>query len=229
MNITHLLKECLKGRTLGRAIQNFELAAIQLKGKGVDLGASTDNGSYYEFLHIAPDTQIAFTDLIPKSANVTQIDIEKELPIETNSQDFLILNNVLHVIYHHQLCINECYRILKPGGVIIGVVPFFHSICPDPDDYFRYTRSSLVKIFSEAGFSEINIEPLGYGVFSSCANAWATIVRLRPLIFLIYTMAIGMDKMIQWMSRNLYKGIQVRGTVWSRDYLPIYFMFKCRK
>lgn len=229
MKISHLFRETLKGRTLGRAIQNHAFSKIKLEGSGIDIGARTNSSSYYEFLKLGPGTEIQYTDLIPRSEGVVQIDLEKELSIPDNSYDFIILNNVLEAIYNFHLCIGECHRILKPGGVIVGVVPFFHRIHPDPDDYFRYTKSSLANIFSEAGFAEINIEPLGYGAFSSCANTWAPILKFRILIFGAYAASIMIDKTMGWFINIFSKGKKKRGESWSYIYTPIYYLFICRK
>lgn len=229
MKISHLFREIQKGRTLGRAIQNHAFSTIKLKGSGIDLGAGTNSSSYYEFLKLEPGTEIQYTDLIPKSEGVIQVDLEGELSIPDNSQDFIILNNLLEHVYNFHLCTAECYRILKPEGVIVGVVPFFHRIHPDPDDYFRYTKSSLIRIFSEAGFGEINIEALGYGVFSSCANTLVPILKFRLLMFGVYLASIMIDKLIGRLGNIFSRANVKRGESWSHIYTPLCYLFICRK
>ena len=229
MEAGHLLKEAWKGRSLGRAIQNAEFAGIELRGRGIDLGASTNSGSYYEFIRLHPDAVIEYTDLIPKGPNVTVLDLEQPLPLASESKDFVIINNVLHAIYNYRQCIGECHRILKPGGEILGVIPFFHILDPDPNDYFRYTESSLKRIFVEAGFGDVSVRPLGYGVFSACANAWATMLRLHLLKYLAYLIGIGLDKAVAGLSGLLFPKGARRGEVWSGTYFPIYYMFHCKK
>jgi len=228
VDLGHLFRESMKGRTLGRAIQNFELSSYSLAGEGIDLGASTNHGSYYEYLKLDPSTRIEYCDLHPRSEGVLKVDLEAELPIPDESKDFVILNNVLGNIYNHGLCLRECHRVLKPGGELLGVVPFFHIFVPDPDDYFRFTESSLKRLFAEAGFTDVYIKPIGYGAFSACANACATLLKFDLLRFISYAITIAMDKSLVALAKLFYPGSN-RGLIWTAKYSPIYYLFHVKK
>jgi len=142
-----IFMEILRGKSLGRVLQNIAFSHITVSGRGIDLGSKSNSSSYYRFLNVEKDTKIIFTDLYPKAKEVLELDLEKEFPIPDNSQDFLILSNVLEHLYDYEFCVRESYRVLKNSGRLIGSVPFLHQIHYDPDDYFRYTKSSLTKIF----------------------------------------------------------------------------------
>ena len=230
MKFNHLFREILNNRSLGRALQNHEFSAIKLNGNGLDLGAGTNNGSYYEFLQLGKKTKIQYSDLVPQSEGVLQINLENELPVQDDTQDFIILNNVLCYIYNHRLCIDECYRVLKEGGTIVGSTPFFHRVLHlGADDNYRYTQSCLIKLFTNAGFREVTIQPLGYGVFSSCADAWTPMLKFRPIILSAYLIAIAFDKVIDYLISLVSKNNSGRGGAWLSDRFPIHYFFTCKK
>lgn len=64
------------------------------------------------------------TDLIP-GRNVMQMDATAQYPFETNSFDFIFTEHMIeHVPYPAAInMLKECYRVLKPDGVIRVVTP----------------------------------------------------------------------------------------------------------
>jgi len=88
-------------------------------------------------------------------------DLRKPLPITDNSCDVIICSEVLEHIPNPELLIKEMARILKPGGLCIGSVPFLHVVHYAPYDYYRYTNFGLEHLFKEANFSSIEIVNVG--------------------------------------------------------------------
>ncbi len=85
--------------------------------------------------------------------------------IKSNTYDCIILTQVLQYIDDPILAIQECYRILKPKGVLLATMPTICRIDPvagDAGDYWRFTRSGSMYLFSRV-FRPLNIqvEPLG--------------------------------------------------------------------
>ena len=138
-----IAREILAGKTIGRSLQNLAFSQVTLSGQGVDLGAKSHASSYYRFLKLAPGTRIVYTDLRPETPEVLAVDLEKPLPLADESQDFLILSNVLEHIYGFDACIRETARVLKKSGRLIGSAPFLYPIHNDPIDYFRYSKDTL--------------------------------------------------------------------------------------
>lgn len=60
--------------------------------------------------------------------------------------------------------LQQCRRVLKPGGALFFSVPFqarFHYI---PHDYWRFTPSGLALLLGKAGFAEVTATPRGTDV-----------------------------------------------------------------
>jgi len=84
-----------------------------------------------------------------------------ELPFLSNVIDCIVFTEVMHYLYDPKIVVAELYRILKPGGKLIGSVPFAFGEDDPPNDFYRYTYFSLKKIFEDACFEIINIEYVG--------------------------------------------------------------------
>ena len=107
------------------------------------------------------------------------------MPRQTESVDTILLFNVLEHLYNYSLVLSEIKRILKPGGALIGVVPFLVAYHPDPRDYWRFTRESLERIFAAVGFSDIQIKSFGYGPLSAGFSQMEIVLpRLLKIILL---------------------------------------------
>jgi ubiquinone/menaquinone biosynthesis C-methylase UbiE len=82
-----------------------------------------------------------------------------EIPLQDASVDVVVCTEVLEHLATPALCVDEIWRVLKPGGIFIGSAPFVFPVHGDPSDYYRYTGSGLR--FLQHKFSVVNIEPMG--------------------------------------------------------------------
>ena len=57
--------------------------------------------------------------------------------------------------------LTELGRTLKPGGKLLIAAPHEWETHQAPHDYFRYTRYGLHYLLAKAGFTAIEIEPVG--------------------------------------------------------------------
>jgi len=86
---------------------------------------------YYEFLKNAKSlTGVELTDINIKLLkqkwykNIIKHDLNNyPYPFEDNSFDFILFSHVLEHLYSPILALNECYRILKPNGILLLWVP----------------------------------------------------------------------------------------------------------
>lgn len=149
-------KKIIRGQTILRIIMNYGLFKYGIHGKVVDIGGGRFP-DYFDYMKVAPETVI-----IPIDGSINGINLEKDpLPEADNQVDFAICCNVLEHIYNYQFLIGEMKRILRPGGQLIGFVPFLINYHPDPHDYFRYTKEALIKILED--FKGIEIREVGVG------------------------------------------------------------------
>lgn len=174
----------MRGKDLYRTLMNMECANYNLRGKVLDLGSGINKASYHRFLKKSDDAEIISLDLgFNDNSNGSFIDLEKDkLPYEDNSIDTILAFNLLEHIYNYSFLISEVYRILKPGGQVIGAVPFLVGYHPDPRDFWRYTSESLDKIFKEHNYKDIKITVLGRGPMSA---GYSQIEFMLPRIFKI--------------------------------------------
>jgi len=145
------------------------------------------------------NVSIRYSDLHQPKEEMLKIDLERPFPVESNSEDFLLLMNVLEHLYDHHNCLEECHRVLKPGGRLIGVVPFLFPVHLVPDDFSRLTEASLKRLLGDLGFSQVVVEPVGRGRWVAAVSLVGREMKLKPLAFLFYVLAMKLD---QWFPRG---------------------------
>ncbi|HEY3853755.1 MAG TPA: methyltransferase domain-containing protein [Verrucomicrobiae bacterium] len=87
--------------------------------------------------------------------------------------DCMILTQTFSFLYEPKTAISNCFRGLKPGGVLLATVPGISQISRyDMDrwgDYWRFTDASALKLFDEVfGIGNVQIETHG-NVLVACA------------------------------------------------------------
>jgi SAM-dependent methyltransferase len=166
-----ILKSLWRGKSLVRSLMNEALKKYAVYGAVLDVGGGV-NPSYYAFLQKKDGTRVQSVD-----GRNQAIDFEKDrLSAQDDSKDCVLLFNVLEHIYNHNFLAGELFRVVKKEGLVLGFVPFLVNYHPDPHDYFRYTEEALQKIFSAAGFTEVDVKPVGFGPGAVGFNALATLL-----------------------------------------------------
>lgn len=156
-----------------RLLFDFQLLTIvrdarktlpSMKGPVLDIGAGS---SPYRYLLDATRTTYKGIDVAEasdfdyKNPDITFFD-GRDIPFEDGSFDAVICTEVLEHVENYQELIDEMRRVMRPGAIGFITIPWsarFHYI---PHDYFRYTPSSLKKMFSS--FSQVEIKPRGSDV-----------------------------------------------------------------
>jgi SAM-dependent methyltransferase len=115
---------------------------------------------------------------ISKNYELKQHFISKKLPIESELANVITMLAVLEHLVYPQAVINECYRILKPGGILLLTVPsplnkfpleflskfgVVHKKMIDQHKNY-FTHKQLREIFSKAGFKSIVVESFQLGL-----------------------------------------------------------------
>jgi ubiquinone/menaquinone biosynthesis C-methylase UbiE len=100
--------------------------------------------------------------LLDLSGRIQALNIESEaLPFSTDSLDVIFNKSVLEHLTHISPVLNECKRVLKPGGTLLCMVPDFRSQWPHFYDDWTHVRP-----FTLTGLTECLMSH-GYTVVSS--------------------------------------------------------------
>lgn len=142
--------------------QFLEREKNAIKGRVLEIG---DNDYTLRF----GGKQVLESDILhidstnPKATFVGDLSTSTELP--SNSFDCIVLTQTLHLIYHYQLALENCYRILKPGGVLLLTVPGISHIAQDQWRKYwlwSFTEASLQRMLGEV-FPEDNVAIVTHG------------------------------------------------------------------
>jgi hypothetical protein len=111
---------------------------------------------------------------VPGNPSATIVgDLTTGVGIQEGVFDCMILTQTISCIYKTNVAIGNCFRGLKPGGVLLATVPGISQISRyDMDrwgDFWRFTDASALKLFEEAfGPGNVQIETHG-NVLVACA------------------------------------------------------------
>lgn len=115
-------------------------------GRGEMLRNFKNLGLHVEGIDLSPEAPNYHEDIEIKVANVE----EEKLPYPDNSFDVIYSKSVLEHFYYPERYMKEAYRVLKPGGVILTLVPDWESCYKVYfDDYTHRTP------FSKIGLEDI--------------------------------------------------------------------------
>ena len=108
------------------------------------------------------DQSLAAKSICPE-AEILQSDLGEELlPYENNSFDVIFSKSVLEHFYYPEKIVMEIYRIIKPNGLVITMVPDWKAVYKTfYEDYTHrtpFTLASLRDILIINGFGEVKVE-----------------------------------------------------------------------
>lgn len=163
------LREAGQGKSIYRTFMNLRIREmVQVRAVTLDLGGGR-LPSYYRMLGFArvPDG-VFVVDINPADRPHLIASLEEKLPFANSSVQQVFLFNVLEHIYYHQQLLVEVGRILAPGGSLTLYVPFLYLIHAHPDDYYRYTDSTLRRLLDDSGLVLVRQDVLaGFGAVTA--------------------------------------------------------------
>lgn len=89
--------------------------------------------------------------------NVDLVADAHEIPLRDGSVDSVICNAVLEHVYSPERVVAEMVRVLKPGGMLYAEVPFMFFFHGYPNDFRRYTREGMRRLFGALDPLEIGL------------------------------------------------------------------------
>ena len=108
------------------------------------------------------------------------------LPVRPNSLDWVLATEVLEHVPEPQLALTAVFESLRPGGRLALSVPFIHPVHEAPQDFRRWTQYGLARELAQAGFSSVQITPLG---------AWHTTVAH---LLRVYAASLRAPRLLRW-------------------------------
>jgi SAM-dependent methyltransferase len=85
------------------------------------------------------------------------------VPAKSNGFDVVLSTQVLEHVNKHETYLSECFRLLKPGGMLVLTT---HGLFEDhgcPYDFQRWTADGLKRDLRNAGFEVIRVDKLTSG------------------------------------------------------------------
>jgi 2-polyprenyl-3-methyl-5-hydroxy-6-metoxy-1,4-benzoquinol methylase/glycosyltransferase involved in cell wall biosynthesis len=143
-----------------------EVALPRAQGVLLDFGCG---GQPYRELFKPKITRYIGADVA--IAKGVQLDLElvpgKPVPLRDASIDTVLSTQTIEHVYDSKFYLGECYRLLKPGGVLILSAPMQWRLHEVPHDYWRFTRYGLSELLTQSGFVLDVMAPCG----GACALA----------------------------------------------------------
>ena len=132
--------------------------------------------------------QSAIAKSICPETEILQSDLENEpLPYNDNTFDIVFSKSVLEHFYFPEKLVMEVYRVVKPNGLVITMVPDWESVYKTfYEDYTHrtpFTVNSLKDIFLINGFNDVKVEK-----FRQLPFLWS-LPWLRPFCSLVALIA----------------------------------------
>lgn len=133
-----------------------------------------------------------------------------DFPVKDNSVDLIVSSSVLEHVINPEKCVNEIFRILKPGGKIYAEIPFMRTFHMAPIDYQRYTYEGIEQLFKRHGF-EMEKKGVCSGPFNAIVLFNIDVLKMflpNSLLFLVKIAAWIMqpikylDRLVEGVNRT---------------------------
>jgi SAM-dependent methyltransferase len=94
------------------------------------------------------------------------------LPLASASTDRVASNSLFEHVSDPRRILEETFRVLRPGGVMVVVMPFVFRLHGYPHDYLRLTPQYFERVCREVGFAEIVVDhDASSGLFNVLHNS----------------------------------------------------------
>ncbi len=141
----------------------LQRAAHIVEGTVLDVGCGvkpwkevfTEAREYLGTDYLGPSAPLGTAQSADVCANATG------LPFRDESVDSVVSTQCLEYIWDAAQAVAEMHRVLRPGGCVVLTTPFGYRVHDPIHDYVRYTSHGLDALFRCAGFSNVEVQPVG--------------------------------------------------------------------
>ena len=161
----------LAGTAIERYVLHFETAieraverfAAGLPGGARVLDAGAGEGRYARHFarHRYVGVDLGVGDAAWDYSGLAAIADLGALPFAAGSFDACVNLVTLEHVREPGLALREMARVLRPGGSLLLAVPHEWEVHQAPHDYFRFTAHGVRYLLEEAGFTDLQIGPVG--------------------------------------------------------------------
>jgi hypothetical protein len=104
----------------------------------------------------------------PRANLIADLSEPASLPADT--YDCIILTQTLQLLRHPGLCLENCYRGLQPGGVLLATAPSLTRVSPTfPNvDFWRFTPAGASALFASRWGGDFSVR--GFGNLRTCVG-----------------------------------------------------------
>ena len=196
--------EVFRGNSIGRALMHLNVKSdVILRGRVLDVGGG-HRQTYLDYLSIADAEGFIVVDLQPAPA-VKIVGSVTDIPIQSESFDTVLCFNLLEHVFDHRSALREMCRVMKPGAVLYGWVPFIIGVHGDPHDYFRYTGDALGILLKETGLTPVKMQNSG-GVFLSAFDMLMPYIRFRLIGRILRVAGVTASLFATWLFSRIRMG-----------------------
>ena len=139
-----------------------ERARSQVHGRLLDVGCGTMPARKWLAGHF---TEYLGVDLADSrylgDARLSAVARGEELPFRSRSFDTVLGLSMLTYLPEPVRMIDEAWRVLRPGGVLVLEFTQTAPLHDPPHDYFRFTRFGARQLLETRGFEVIDTFPIG--------------------------------------------------------------------
>ena len=209
-NYFYIMINTYKKKSLNRILQEIYAMEKLISGSVAEFGAEAGSSkNFTNFVKLKNVNKFIYCDKFPKKNETIEEDLENKLSLEDNSIDNIIIFNVLEHVFNTENALLEINRCLKKNsGTIMGSTPFMHRVHGAPEDYSRYTKQYFEKILHKTNFTNITVENLGFGAFTSAYAIIFDYLKLIPFLNnIVLTFCLILDKFISLIVKTKTKNI----------------------
>lgn len=159
------------------------LAPAHVNGRLLDVGCGLKPYSPMFAPYVTDHVGVDHLDSPHSAACVDVRATAYDIPLPDETFDTILISEVLEHLEEPKEALRECLRLLKPGGKILLSTPMVWTLHEEPRDFYRFTPYGLRHLLESAGFSVIDVLPLG--------GQWLT-------LGLMFGYAIGQTPLRRW-------------------------------